>query len=506
MANKITIRRLKHIQELVFEVPGPGVHLLSGVNGAGKTSILACLRRIGQGNAFAQHFRASQQSDSLDNFDGAEIVYSVNGREVTYAYGGERWVPRPRSNNRLLEAFGYPSVFYIGATADRITPRPEDFNVRRIAQAPQAIRDAANRILETTKFGALKTVNLTRGGGNSAFVLQSKAPPGAKYVSERNFSLGELCVLKLARSLMDCPNNSLVLIDELELALHPRAQIELLKYLEEMATQKRLTVIFSTHSVSLLKRVSRNQIMFLEANNGNVSTVKGCYPTYALGNIAYDEERGPDIVIYVEDECALYVAEALVRLCISAQFQNEPALFPDVHVVPIGPFISVVRFLARSRAMLPLSTKSVALLDNDVKSETIAQWRAQQNHAALAEFQAHQQTIDYLPWTPEVGLVEYLRNGAANAQRAIREKFNNHHLFVRAQDIGDIPPAPGGEQRRACKAAVQRVVNHIAAALPNDGPDQVLKDLFQLFAKWHFDNDRGSVQQLFGPMLRHMHH
>ncbi|APA89286.1 ATP-binding protein [Paraburkholderia sprentiae WSM5005] len=500
MSNKITIRNLKHIRELTFDVPPPGVHLLSGANGAGKTSVLACLRRIGQGNAFAQHFRASQYSDSLDNFDGAEIVYCVNGREVTYAYGGERWVPRPRSNNRLLSAFGYPSVFYIGATADRITPRPEDFNVRRVAQAPLQLREAANRILGTNKFDALKTINLTRGGGNSAFVLQSKPAPGAKYVSERNFSLGELCILKLVRELMYCANNSLVLIDELELALHPRAQIELLRYLQEMAEQKRLTVIFSTHSVSLLKRVPREQILFLEASNGAVTTVKGCYPTYALGNIAYDEERAPDLVIYVEDESALYATEALARLSISHRFRNEVSLFPTVHVVPIGPFISVVRFLARSRALLPPTTVSVALLDNDVKTETIAGWRAQQNHAALAEFQAHERTIDYLPWTPEVGLVEYLGNGG-DAQLHIRQHFNNHHLQVRPQDIGDIPPAAGGEQRRACKAAVQRVVRHIAGALPNESEVQVQKALFQLFSKWHFDKNRASVLQLFGPLL-----
>ncbi|AFQ50562.1 AAA family ATPase [Burkholderia cepacia] len=501
MPNKITIRNLKHIRELTFDVPGPGVHLLAGANGAGKTSVLACLRRIGQGNAFAHHFRASQFSTSLDNFDGAEIIYLVNGRQVTYAYGGERWVPRPRSNNRLLSEFGYPSVFYIGATADRITPRPEDFNVRRVAQAPHELREAANRILGTTKFDALKTINLTRGGGNSAFVLQSKPAPGAKYVSEKNLSLGELCILKLIRELMHCPNNSLVLIDELELALHPRAQIELLNYLESMAGQKRLTVIFSTHSVTLLKRVQQHQIIFLEANDGAVTTVKGCYPTYALGNIAYDEERAPDHVIYVEDESALYATEILVRHCISARFRDHASLFPTVHVVPIGPFISVVRFLARSRALLPPRTTSVALLDNDVKTENVASWRRENKHALLAEFQQHENSIQYLPWTSEVGVVQFLRDGAANAQRRIRDHFNNHHLQVRQQDIGEIPAEAGGDQRRACKAATQRVIDHIADALPNESESHVHKVLFQIFATWYFETNQAAVMGLIGPML-----
>src|ERR1700733_12959622 len=97
MVGKIEIRNLRHIRELNFDIPGPGVHLLSGSNGAGKTSVLACLRRIGNSTAFAQHFAASRRSDSLDNFDGAEITYSLNQSQVTYAYAGERWVPRPRA-------------------------------------------------------------------------------------------------------------------------------------------------------------------------------------------------------------------------------------------------------------------------------------------------------------------------------------------------------------------------------------------------------------------------
>ena len=501
MPNTITIKKLKHIRTLTFEVPGPGVHLLSGTNGVGKTSVLACLRRIGHGNAFAQHFKASQASNLLDNFDDAEIVYSVNGREVTYAYGGERWVPRPRSANRLLQSFGYPAVIYVGATADRITPRPEDFRPARIRAAHDDIRDTANSILETDKFNSLKVINLTPGGGNPAFVLQTKAPPQAKYVSERNFSLGELCVLKLIRSLIACANNSLVLIDELELALHPRAQIGLLNYLHKIAREKQLTIIFSTHSVSLLKRVPRERIIFLEGANGDVTTVKGCFPTYALGNIAYDEERGPDLVVYVEDEAALYATEALVRLAISRRFQADATLFPTVHVVPIGPFMSVVRFLDRSRALLPVSCTSIALLDRDVKDETIAEWRKQQNHAALAEFQRHQHTIDYLPWTPEVGLVDFLRNHGPTALQGIRQHFNNHHLTIRPDDIGQIPTASGGEQRTRCKAAVLNVIQRIAAALPNETELDVKKGLFRVFSQWYWDNNSGAVLALIGPHL-----
>lgn len=501
MTKHITIRNLKHIRELKFEIPEPGVHLLAGSNGAGKTSVLACLRRIGYPNAFAHHFASSQHSDSLDNFNGAKIEYALNNNSVTYTYRGERWAPSPRSNSGLLRQFGYPSVLYIGATAERITPRPEDFNLRNIRAASQAIREAANTIFGTNKFNSLKTINLTRGAGNPAFVLQASPPPHAKYFSERNFSLGELCILKLIRSLTTCENNSLVLIDELELALHPKAQIELLNYLIAISNQKNLTVIFSTHSASLLKKAQRQNILFLEGNQGIIKTLKACFPTYALGNIAYDEERAPDIVIYVEDEAALHVTEAMVRLCIATRFQAQASLFPTVHIVPIGPFISVVRFLERSDALLPPSTKSSSLLDLDVKEESLREWQVQRNHTMLAEFQRHGNRINYLPWTPEVGLIEFIRDPNNRAEQIFREHFEDNRLSIHLNDIGAIPQNSGGPQRAACKAAVSRIVARLTPHFPNADERHVRKGLFQAFATWYFNANRAAAMQLIGPIV-----
>ncbi|WP_259645522.1 hypothetical protein [Burkholderia pseudomallei] len=163
--------------------------------------------------------------------------------------------------------------------------------------------------------------------------------------------------------------------------------------------------------------------------------------------------------------------------------------------------MSVVRFLDRSRALLPISCTSVALLDRDVKDETIANWEAERNHVALAEFQRHEQTIDYLPWTPEVAFVDFLRNHRQTALRLIQQYFHNVHLNYGNADIGDIPAAAGSEQRNRCKTAFRNVVARIAGALPNDSEADVRKALIRLFAQWYWDNERAAVLQLVGPHL-----
>ena len=293
----------------------------------------------------------------------------------------------------------------------------------------------------------------------------------------------------------------MVLIDELELALHPKAQVELLRYLRSFAPTKDLTIIFSTHSISLLKSVRRNDILFLDGSGGRTVTVRGCYPAYAIGNMAYGEERAPDAVIYVEDDAAVYAAEALLQLHLYRKHGENVALRPSVQILPIGPFLSVVRHLEGSDALLAPTTRTSALLDADVRDETVASWTAANNHAMLGEFQALQGRIQYLPWTPEVGLVEYLRLPNGFAQQHLRQHFGNHHLTVRAEDIGAIPHAAGADQRRACKTAVVNVVAHFKAFLPNRSVEEIRRSMFAVFATHHFGQHQAAVMGLFGALV-----
>lgn len=173
----IEIGGLKHIESLKFEIPRPGVHVLAGSNGAGKTTLLACLRRIFDSNAFRRHFATSRASDQLDRVEAARITYHLAQRSVTYAYAGERWVPTPRTNSSILRELGYPAGYYFGATADRITPNPEDFAPRRVRPAAIEIRDVANSIFGTDKFDHLRTINLRPGSGSKAFLIQTAAAP-----------------------------------------------------------------------------------------------------------------------------------------------------------------------------------------------------------------------------------------------------------------------------------------------------------------------------------------
>lgn len=497
MAVRITIENLRHIRRLEFSIPNAGVWLLTGANGTGKTSLLACMRRLGFSNAFPTHFPASQKSDKLDSFDGSSVEYQIDRSTVTYKYRGERWVPLPKANSGLLRQSGFPSVLHIAADSTRIEPRKEDFQLRRVRPANPEIIDGANRIFDTRKFESLKSINIRTGVGSDAFLLELDVRPGRSgrhYISEKSFSLGELCILKLLRLLRDCPRGSLVLIDELELALHPMAQVNLLEYLEEIAAEKLLTIIVSTHSATLIKQAKPNRLLLLQdQGGGNIVCQNKCFPSLVLGALAYREEAAADVIVYVEDEAAQILVEQF-SFRFAQQVYRDDQLAPGLQVIPVGGITNVLRFFVRQRPLLPAITRCYVMLDADAEESL--------NEAQTPDIvrirDDERASISYLPVTPEVGLAEYLHGNIRTVQDSLRTHYRLQLTLLQR----DLDPLPLQNDRDACKRLVDRVCEKISDQLPNVRASEVKTTLLRMFADSLFTSNRAAIMQLMGPVVR----
>lgn len=501
MPGVIKIRNLKGIVRFDYEIPRPGLHLLSGANGSGKTTLLACLRRIGHRHAFPNHFATSVQSEQLDNYSRATIEYSINGRSVTYGYRNERWTPRPRSGASLIRDFGFPNVIYAGAVADRITPSAQDFVPARVRPAMPELIASLNRVFVTNKFDQLKVVNLTRGSGNQAYLMRIGSGTPAKYHTERNFGLGELCVLKLMLSLQDCPNNSLVLIDELEMALHPMAQIKFVEYLREVSDQKNLTTIISTHSASLIKYFGKKYLSFLVKEGTETKVLKNCFPTYALGQLGFGEERAPDYLVYVEDKAARRISEILWQSLVMDRLGGQAAYAPTVHFVEIGGIHNVLNMIVNGGGLVPEQTKVLALLDLDAKTETLQEARDGGNLATQQLFANCDHQLIYLPWTPEVGIIQYLSAHHEEAQNALRLLTNTAYLILPQPALEELVPNAGGPQRRAAKSGLNRICQETSDTVPNLNAADIKDLVYKMFCNWSFVEDKPPIQAVFGPFF-----
>lgn len=331
-------------------------------------------------------------------------------------------------------------------------------------------------------------------------MLELPTPPRQKkrYFSEKNLSLGELCIIKLLRNINSCRRGSLILIDEIELALHPTAQTELLTYLQEISQQKSLTIIVSTHSATLIKQSQRNKILFLQVDApGLISCSKNCYQSYVLGALSYQEESATDVIIYVEDDSARIVTEQFSQKFIANAYQAAP-LIPSVNVIPVGGITNVLRFFVRQKPLLPAITRAYIVLDADAE-QSLEEARALD---IIDIYRNEGRFISFLPFTPEVGLCQYIHQHQQTILTALRQHYNLHTLNIRGVNLGQIPnPATPGI-RDICKGIVTGLCDHLSGQLPNASSTDVRHVLLKLLAEHTFANSRQQIMQQFGPIIR----
>ncbi len=70
---------------------------------------------------------------------------------------------------------------------------------------------------------------------------------GVEY-SEFHFGAGESSIIRMIQKIENAPENSLVLIEEIENGLHPIAIARMVEYLIDVAQRKSIQTIFTSHS------------------------------------------------------------------------------------------------------------------------------------------------------------------------------------------------------------------------------------------------------------------
>ncbi|WP_329859354.1 ATP-dependent nuclease [Stenotrophomonas hibiscicola] len=111
---------------------------------------------------------------------------------------------------------------------------------------------------------------------------------------------GELAAAELLAQTF--PKYGLILIDEIETSLHPRAQRRLLRDLAAIAREQELQIVITTHSPYILAELPDAARLYIMQGSTGKSVVTGVSPEFAMTKM--DEERVPECDIYVEDKRA----------------------------------------------------------------------------------------------------------------------------------------------------------------------------------------------------------
>lgn len=98
---KIIIDNIPNIEHLEFEIPNAGVHVITGENGIGKTTLFTCLSRICNNSAYRNGF-VTTNLNNYDEYSGT-ITYCVDEQSVVYSRRASgRWQPDVRCQKQYL--------------------------------------------------------------------------------------------------------------------------------------------------------------------------------------------------------------------------------------------------------------------------------------------------------------------------------------------------------------------------------------------------------------------
>ncbi|MEV0649779.1 AAA family ATPase [Phytomonospora sp. NPDC050363] len=168
---------------------------------------------------------------------------------------------------------------------------------------------------------------------------------------------GEDAMADLVAAIKSTPNNSLVIIDEVETSLHPRAQRRLMTELLEIARTKSIQFILSTHSQTILEQLPLEaRILIQQQRDGSRTILYGITPEFAMSLM--DDIEHPELIVYCEDTAAEAMIEALL-----AEEEN-PSIRKRVTVMTVGP-ASTVKVLGKLASENKLPNRTIGVLDAD---------------------------------------------------------------------------------------------------------------------------------------------
>lgn len=344
-------------QSVQFKFP---VVAVVGENGSGKSTVLKVAATAYDPRESAYYPSEFFLDTHWDTLEGIELGYQIKLGDETRNFK----IRKPKNRWSFPEDRYRRKVFWFDVA--RTLPLDATAGYSKVARL--AAGEISTQALSDDYRGKLSYI-LGRQYSNARFaapdvnekrpvgLLQRDFGGGSKEISQFHQGAGEDTTLDLIRALQEVPNNALVIIDEVEASLHPRAQRRLISFLIEMSRLKRVQIIVSTHSPYVLEELPAEARILLVPSNAGPSILYGASPEFSLTKL--DDIVHPEAFVFVEDR----FGEVMVREII-AKHPEGADLLSRIRISPVGP-ANVVKVMGRLASEGKLPTKGLAILDGD---------------------------------------------------------------------------------------------------------------------------------------------
>ncbi len=309
-------------QRIQFNFP---IVAVVGENGSGKSTILqtaACAYQNTTGISwFPSEFFPETAWDTLRDIR-LDFGYKEGNRHFPRSVRKPttRWLGQPERPERRVE--------YIDLS--RLQPVGTRVGYARIAKSRHSEASATNfaedqvhRLSEIMgrryDYAKMALSNLDQ---NREIPVLSKSGYGYSGFHQGS---GETTIAELIQS--DLPRYGLILIDEIESSLHPRAQRRLMRDLATKARLQECQIILTTHSPYVMEELPLSARTYILETDNSREIVNGVSPQFAMTKM--DDEAHPECELYVEDiRSEIFLAEILSK--------HAKELFIRCSIVPYG--------------------------------------------------------------------------------------------------------------------------------------------------------------------------
>lgn len=155
---------------------------------------------------------------------------------------------------------------------------------------------------------------------------------------------------------------NMILIDEVELALHPSATKRLVQFMRDISKKYNVSIYFSTHSLEIINALSVDNLFYLKQfKDKNIICETPCYTAYITRDIY--SHSGYDIIILVEDDLAKEIVNSFVNKFKLNQNKR-------IQILPVGGYentLDLHRNLMIDK-VLSENARIISIIDGDVKN------------------------------------------------------------------------------------------------------------------------------------------
>ncbi|MCS4307387.1 ABC-type dipeptide/oligopeptide/nickel transport system ATPase subunit [Rheinheimera pacifica] len=359
----ISVQNIQHIkkQKAVFDLSQNSIICITGKNSVGKTTLIRAIRNLAINSTFQE--TAAPYIFQKDS----SITYSIDGfgKDIEFTYN--RFIKGIDSKQDI------PEDIKSKIKVELPIPHGERFNhFRRLADIDEELRAKIaigdyttsnelviflEKIYGDNRFEGLKQVEIKK----TIYYFILKDDIDRFYIREDYFSSGEYFVINLFKQIQQ--GKKLIVIDEIDISLDASAQVNLVDALRTYCSQYETNIVFTTHSLALMKTLEDGELHYMEKEPGDglISITPRSYnfvKSIMYGFIDFDK------YILTEDAC---LANYINFLLGSAEFN----MFYQYQVIYIGGATQVIDLMQRNITAKFLSEPEniLAVLDGDQKGK-----------------------------------------------------------------------------------------------------------------------------------------